>query len=147
MPGYKTILTATDFSGAALAGVLHAADLAKRFKSRLILAYVVEDRLPALILAASSQPADVIVENHRKHAEHSLESYAREHLAGVTVETIVLQGFAHEAIVELAKVREADLIVIGTHGHGFMEHILMGSTAERVLHRAPCPVLVVPSGR
>ena len=42
------------------------------------------------------------------------------------------------------KERQADIIVVGMHGHGFMAHALSGSTSERVLHHAPCPVLVVP---
>jgi len=147
MPEYKTIVTATDFSDAALAGIRHAADLAKRFKSRLILVYVVDARLPPLILDGSSEPAEVILENHRRNAERKLEAYAREHLEGLAAETMVLQGFPHEAIVEVARAREADVIVVGTHGLGFMGRMLMGSTAERILHSAPCPVLVVPSGR
>ena len=144
MPEYKTIVATTDFSDQALSGVQHAAELARRLGSRLVLAYVVEDRLPALILAASSEPAETIIENHRRHAENSLEAYAREHLGGHRVETVVLQGFAHEAIVELARAKDADLIVVSTHGHGFLGHVIMGSTAERIVHRSHCPVLVVP---
>jgi nucleotide-binding universal stress UspA family protein len=145
MPEYNTILTTTDFSDPALLGVRYAADLAAKLKCKLILAYVVEEKLPALILAASSVPAEAIIESHRKHAEKSLADYAGEHLSGTDVEAVVLQGFAHVAIVELARARKADLIVLGTHGHGFMGHILMGSTTERVIHEAPCPVMVVPS--
>jgi nucleotide-binding universal stress UspA family protein len=145
MPEYNTILTTTDFSDPALLGVRYAADLAAKLKCKLILAYVVEEKLPALILAASSDPAEAIIESHRKHAEKSLAAYAEEHLSGTGVETVVLQGFAHVAIVELARARKADLIVLGTHGHGFMGHILMGSTTERVVHESPCPVMVVPS--
>jgi nucleotide-binding universal stress UspA family protein len=125
--------------------VTYAVDLAAKLKCKLILAYVVEENLPALILAASSDPAEAILESHRKHAEQSLADYAAKHLVGSGVETVVLQGFAHVAIVELARARKADLIVLGTHGHGFMSHILMGSTTERVIHEAPCPVMVVPS--
>jgi nucleotide-binding universal stress UspA family protein len=145
MPEYNTILTTTDFSDPALLGVRYAADLAAKLDCRLILAYVVEEKLPALILAASPDPAEAIIESHRKHAEKSLVAYAEEHLPGTAVETVVLQGFAHVAIVELARVRKADLIVLGTHGHGVMGHVLMGSTTERVIHEAPCPVMVVPS--
>jgi nucleotide-binding universal stress UspA family protein len=147
MPAYKTILTTTDFSDPALLGIRYAADLAAKLKCKLILAYVVEERLPALILAASPDPTAEIIESHRKHAEKTLADYAEEHLAGTGVETVVLQGFAHVAIVELARARKADLIVLGTHGHGFMSHVLMGSTTERVIHEAPCPVMVVPSRR
>ena len=43
------------------------------------------------------------------------------------------------------RTRDVDLFVLGTHGHGFVSHVLMGSTAERILHHAPCPVLVVPA--
>ena len=104
-------------------------------------------QFPPLVFAASSEPTDVILENHRRQAEAQLHSYAREHLEGLKVETVVLQGFPHEAIVEVARARGGDLIVVGSHGHGFMGRVLMGSTAERILHIAPCPVLVVPSGR
>src|SRR5262245_46765223 len=112
MPEYKTIVTATDFSDAALAGVKHAASLAASFNSRLILVYVVDAHLPPLVFAASSEPTDVILESHRRHAERQLHSYAREHLEGLEVETMVLQGFPHEAIVEVARARGGDLIVV-----------------------------------
>lgn len=145
MPEYNTILTTTDFSDPSLLGVRYAADLAAKLECKLILAYVVEERLPALILAASPDPVDAILEGHRKRAEKNLAAFAAEHLSGSPVETVVLQGFAHVAIVELARARKADLIVLGTHGHGFMGHVLMGSTTERVIHESPCPVMVVPS--
>ena len=64
---------------------------------------ILEEKLPALILAASPEPTEAILESHRKHAEKSLADYAEEHLAGTDVETVVMQGFAHVAIVELAR--------------------------------------------
>ena len=60
------------------------------------------------------------------------------------MEVVILQGTVHEEVIRLARERKVDLIVVGMHGHGFLSHALAGSTAERVLHRAPCPVLVVP---
>lgn len=147
MPEYRTILTTTDFSEHALEGVKRAADLADRLGSELVVVYVVEERLSALILAASSESAEAIIERHRRHAEQHLAEYVQEHLPGRVLEAVVLEGVPHQAVVEFAGERSVDLIVVGTHGHGFVGHVLMGSTAERILHHAPCPVLVVRPGR
>jgi nucleotide-binding universal stress UspA family protein len=141
---YNRILATTDFSDQALAGVRRAADLAVRFGAKLTVVYVVDDRLPALILAASSETTDATVEKYRARAEQTLAAYVEEHLADHdNVDSVVLTGSPHEAVVELARKAKTDLIVVGTHGHGFVGHVLMGSTAERILHQAPCPVLVV----
>jgi nucleotide-binding universal stress UspA family protein len=139
---YKTILVTTDFSEPSVAALREASALAEAMGSRLILAYVVEDRLPPMILAASSEPTDKILEEHRRHAKASLASFAAEHLPGREVDTRVLEGVAWESIVLYAKNEEVDLLVMGMHGHGFVGHLLTGSTTERVLHQAPCPVLV-----
>jgi nucleotide-binding universal stress UspA family protein len=141
---YRKIIATTDFSDQSLAGVRRAADLAGRFGADLTVVYVVDDRLPALILAASSESVAATVEKYRKRAAKTLETYVSTHLPGMdNVESVVLTGSPHEAVVELARERQVDLIVVGTHGHGFVGHVLMGSTAERILHHAPCPVLVV----
>jgi nucleotide-binding universal stress UspA family protein len=145
MSEYKTILAATDFSEPALAAVQHAADLARRLGSRLLLTYIVEDHLPDLVLSGSTDTKAAMLEAHHTKAEESLKAYARDHLAGHTVDVVVTQGAPHECIVELAKAKNADLIVVGMQGHGIVGHILMGSTSERILHHAPCSVLVVPS--
>jgi nucleotide-binding universal stress UspA family protein len=143
MSGYQTILVTTDFSDPSRRAVKEAARLAERLGSRLVLAYVVEDRLPPMILAISSRAPEAILEEHRRHAKASLADLAREQLPGREVETRVLQGVPHQAIVEFAREEKVDLIVMGMHGHGFVGHALAGSTTERVLHHAPCPVLVV----
>jgi nucleotide-binding universal stress UspA family protein len=57
----------------------------------------------------------------------------------------VMAGHAAEAIVELARDRSADVIVVGTHGYGPIKHFVLGSVAERVLRRAECPVVTVPT--
>ena len=143
MAGYDTILCTTDFSEHALGGVKRAADLADRLGAGLTLIYVVEERLSALMLAASREPAEAILERHKQHAENALKAYVDEHLPGREVGTAVRIGVPHDEVVAHARECGADLIVVGTHGHGFVGHVLMGSTAERVLHHAPCPVLVV----
>ena len=59
------------------------------------------------------------------------------------VESVVREGYAATAIVEEAAEINADLIVIGTHGLSGIKHMLLGSIAERVVQKAPCPVLTV----
>jgi nucleotide-binding universal stress UspA family protein len=66
--------------------------------------------------------------------------------AGVEAEGEVREGLPSDAIVAAAQQWGADLIVMGTRGHTGLEHVLLGSVAERTLHKAPCPVMTVRSG-
>ncbi len=99
-----------------------------------------------MILAHTSETEDELIERHREQARKSLKQVAEQHLADRNVECVVRQGSDHQQIIALAKEVDADLIVMGMHGHGFLVHALAGSTTERVLHNAPCPVLVVGQG-
>ncbi len=63
----------------------------------------------------------------------------------VEIETTVVSGSPREAIVDEAKAWEADLIVVGSHGYGFWDRMLLGSVSDAVIHHAPCSVLVVRS--
>jgi len=79
--------------------------------------------------------------------EHrALEDLAeRLRAAGVDVKPLMVQGPTRDAIVEQARTFRADMIVLGSHGHGALFNLLVGSVAEGVLHAARVPVLVVPS--
>ena len=80
----------------------------------------------------------------RTEAEASLRRFASDLQGqGIRVDTVVCEGYAATVIVEEASVRHADLIVIGTHGRSGLKHLLLGSIAERVVQKAPCPVLTV----
>lgn len=67
--------------------------------------------------------------------------------AGVSSEPVLMQGSAVQGILEEAKSRRAELIIIGTHGHGRLYDFIVGSVANGVIRDAPCPVLVVPSSK
>jgi len=140
---YKTILVPTDLSQPSMDAVRHAATLADRVGARVVLTYVMEGKLPAMILAHTSETEEQLLERHREHARKALNDVATDILQGREVECVVRQGVDHEEIVALAQEIDAGLIVMGMHGHGFLVHALAGSTTERVLHHAPCPVLVV----
>lgn len=143
MSGYGTVLVSTDLSDPSTAALRHAAALADASGGSLIVTYVVEDRLPPLIMA---QTPDVrlLLQRHRETAAKALDDHIAEHLPGRQVEAVIREGIVHDEIVRLARERQVNLIVVGMHGHGFLAHALAGSTAARVLHHAPCPVLVVP---
>jgi len=64
---------------------------------------------------------------------------------GIDAKTLVVQGAAVEVILDEASKLKADLIVVGSHGHGAVYHLLVGSVSEGVLHRSACPVLIVPT--
>lgn len=140
---YRTILIPTDLSEPSQAAVSHAARLVRATGGKPVLTYVMEDRLPALIVAQSAKSKDELLEQHRRHAATSLQKVAEEQMQGLEVQCIVRSGVDYQEIVALAGEIDADLIVLGMHGHGFLVHALVGSTTERVLHHAPCPVLVV----
>lgn len=144
MAGYGTVLVATDLSDPSTAATRQAAALADAAGGRLIVTYVVEDRLPPLI-AAHTPDVQQLLARHRATAGKALGEYVARHLPGRQVETVVREGIVHEEVVRLAREHGADVIVVGMHGHGYLAHALVGSTAERVLHHAPCPVLVVPT--
>ncbi len=140
MSDYKTMLVATDCSDGAEMAMSTAADLAKRLGSRVLLVYAVEDRMPPLI---DSETRRLALEEHEKLAKSTIGDYARKRFGALEREELVEVGRPDEVILKLAKSYGADLVVVGSHGYGTLGKMLIGSTADRVLRRAPCPVLVV----
>jgi nucleotide-binding universal stress UspA family protein len=113
--------------------------------SRIVLVFVVEDHLPPLVGTLTLDEREGILESQRKNAGERIEEYAAQHLAGLEVETAALAGVASQEVVRYAEGHDVDLIVMASRGYGPLRQILIGSTAERVLHHASCPVLIVPS--
>lgn len=135
------ILVPTDFSYAADHALSLARQLARTWHARLMLMHVVApvsgpDRLFTSI--RTDQPVMAQL------AEQRLGRLARR-MKLLPHERIVRMGSAAEEILRLAAECKADLIVIGWHGHGALERLLIGNTALQVVRQAPCPVLIVPS--
>lgn len=147
MSDFATIVVTTDFSETSRRVFPPVAALARRFGSRVLVVHVVEDRLPPFVDEFTAMPMDEIVSGQIRRATDELDAFARESLPGMDVERIVLHGIPHVEIVKLAEERGADLIAMATHGGGFISHALFGSTTERVVRRAPCPVLTVRDPR
>jgi nucleotide-binding universal stress UspA family protein len=144
MSDFKTILLTTDFSETSLHAFAPALSVAEKFGAKLLLIYVEEDRLPPFAGELGSVRVGDILELHHERATKEIEHLGEAHLAGkVDYETIVVPGVPHREVVRIAEERNVDLIVIATHGRGFISHALFGSTTERVVRRSPCPVLTV----
>ena len=139
----KTILLTTDFSDTATRAVGPAIALARRFGAQLVLTFVEEDRLPPLVVEYMAVGVEDVLSQQVDRARTRLEEFAADHLSGFEdLELVIGVGTPHVEIVRLAEEKKVDLIVMATHGRGFISHAILGSTAERVLRRAPCPVLV-----
>ncbi len=137
----RRILVPTDFSDASRQAVPSAVALARQFDAALTLLYVVPTTLPA-----EFSHLGLTLEAHRltSEAERLLAEFrARELPRELKVQTLVKDGGAAFQINEAAQSIEADLIVLSTHGYTGLRHAWLGSTAERVIRHAPCPVLVI----
>ncbi len=139
----RTILVPLDFSAHADAILEWAAHLAEEHGSRLVLLHAHHLPVDFQQLEGAYLPDDFWVQV-KSEATESLEGYAeRLRSRGLTVEVAVREGYPVTVIEDEAAAREADLVVIGTRGQGGLKHLLLGSVAERVVQKAPCPVLTV----
>ena len=146
MTQLKRILVPTDFSDHSEHAAAYALELAKRYEADEIHCVHVSD-IPADLMATSAYymtgPSEQFVEQVRAESRKSLEAFAQKNFPGVPVETVFLEGRPFAEIVRYASENQVDLIVISTHGRSGIKHALFGSVAEKVIRKAPCPVLVV----
>ena len=140
----KRILVPVDFSPLSKKALLYAARLAQQFNAQVDLFHVLEPEIPpafeGFMIAppAVSNGATASCAGRMKTLVNSVRN------AGVArVGSSVRSGLAAFEIVEAAKELDVDLIVLATHGYTGWKHFAIGSTAERVVRAAPCPVLVV----
>ncbi len=140
----KTMLVTTDFSETSRKAFPLARGLAHKFGARIIVAHVEDDRLPPLLGEYAGVDLGRVLDTQHGRATRDLERLAGAELgSGTELQLRVVSGTPHVEIVRMAEETHADLIVMATHGRGFISHAILGSTTERVLRRAPCPVLVV----
>jgi len=136
----KNILITTDFSETSRTAFRLAEQVAEKFGGTMTLLHVQELHLPPLVYESAGTGVGQIEREHKELAESRLQELAQR--VGGIANHVVL-GTPHVEIVRFAKEHEIDLIVMATHGRGFFSHAILGSTTERVVRRAPCPVLTV----
>ncbi len=141
----RKILVPLDFSDQAEAVLEWAAHLAEEHGSRVLLLHAYHLPVEFQQLEGAYLPPD-FWSNVKSEAEEGLGRYAGELGGrGIEVESLVREGYPASVILDEAENQGADLIVIGTHGHSGLKHMLLGSIAERVVQKATCPVLTVKS--
>jgi nucleotide-binding universal stress UspA family protein len=139
------ILYPTDFSESSLEALKYAVSFAREFKAKLVLMHVVNEQIfsEGLSLPRATAPEALEQELTAEATRQIRMLIPASELAGLQLEQVILRGMPFLEIIRYAKANAVDLIVIGTHGRSGMEHIIFGSTAEKVVRKAPCPVLSV----
>jgi nucleotide-binding universal stress UspA family protein len=141
----KHILAPTDFSAHSRSALYYAAALAEKFAARITLLHVYQDMtlfLPETIAAGAVvvPPVEQMISAVHESLSREVQECKLDHLKPALE---VREGSAYYEIVRFAEEAGADLIVLGTHGRGALAHLLMGSVAEKVVRKSPCPVLTV----
>lgn len=143
------ILFASDFSDDANYALEYAMELARRFAAEILVLHV--DQPLAPVLTGGFGAGDVqleamnrLAEEHRMWALDELDrTVSRLREGGFKARTLLRVGVPFLEIINTALSESADLIVVGTHGRTGLAHVMLGSVAERVVRKSPCPVLTV----
>ena len=144
MIAMQKIVVPTDFSEYSKKSLRYAVEFARNFRAEILLIYVIEP----IAYPADFSFGQIALPNMetelRQRAEAQLQRLIEAEIQDQIVARFsVRSGKPSTEIVQLAAEENADLIIIATHGHGGLEHVLFGSTAERVIRKAPCPVLSI----
>lgn len=161
----KKILYATDLSETAVHAFAYAVSLANMYNAGITILHVIKEMPgePYLSSMISTETWKEIRERHYSKAREALIGKKRDHAvirdvlqdfseqakaeaedrAFVTDEIIIEKGDPARLIVQTAERGNFDLIVMGTHGHGAMADVLIGSTAKQVIRKSPLPVMVI----
>lgn len=144
MKQISTILFANDFSEGSDYAFDYALTLAKQFSARLLIVHVINEPVDLRGFYVPHISFENLEKEIADGAEKMMDRFCSENLAGFdSFEKYVLSGVPYEEIVKKAVDNGADLIIMGTHGRKGVDHLLFGSTAERVVRNAHCPVMTV----
>ncbi len=140
----KKVLVPIDFSDYSKEALNYSLNFINCFNAELTLIYVIEPVIYPPDFSAtqiSIPPTEVEI---TKNAEESLNQLINKEIpSDIKVKSIIKTGKPFVEIVETASEEDIDLIIISSHGHSGVEKILFGSTAEKVVRKAPCPVLTL----
>lgn len=138
------ILVPIDFSDYSKSALRYAVNFAKLFNAEILLIYVVEPVIYPPDFSMGQIAIPTIATEFDERAREELNKLAKNEIPQeIKVTTLIKSGKPFVEIIDTASEADVDLIIIATHGHSGVEHILFGSTAEKVVRKAPCPVLTL----
>jgi len=149
------LLVAIDFSELAVRIIAEAEKLAGSLHAQVLLLHVIPSPSPIIDLPHDAEMLDLMDVRHEKEeypslreapeSEKMLTIAAKLSAGGIDTTVIIAQNDEAAAIIEECEKQNADMIMLGSHGHGALFHLLVGSVSEEVIRRASCPVIIVPS--
>jgi universal stress protein A len=144
---FSKILLPTDFSDCSAEAARVARLLADRFGSRIVVLHVLDEPAALDPMFRGDVPLELLRGRMEQFARENMDAFLAAQFSGSgDVETMLATGIPYREIIKKARECGAGLIVIGTHGRTGMEHVIFGSTAEKVVRIAPCPVFSVRLG-
>lgn len=142
MNEFSTILVAVDFSDSSDNAFQLALTMARKFSSRLLIMHVINEPIDLRGFYVPHISFDKLEEEIAEGAKKLMESFCRQHIVDFeNYDTLIVPGLPFDEIIKQAEEQSADLIVLGTHGRTGLDHVLFGSTAEKVVRKSKVPVL------
>jgi nucleotide-binding universal stress UspA family protein len=144
MSEFKNILFATDFSDSSDHAFRFALSMAKCFNSSLLILHVINELVDLRGFYVPHISFDKLEEEMDASARKMMYKFIHNQLADYpNVQSFVTPGIPYDEILRLADEKGVDLIVMGTHGRTGLDHVLFGSTAEKVVRKSPVPVMTI----
>ncbi|PLX83982.1 MAG: universal stress protein [Desulfuromonas sp.] len=144
MKDFRTILYATDFSESSDYAFESALSLAKKFGARLLILHVINEPVDLRGFYVTHISFEKLEEEIEEGARKLMEKFCRTHIKDYdNYETFIVPGIPYDEIIKNAAENSADLIVLGTHGRTGLDHVLFGSTAEKVVRKSPVAVMTI----
>lgn len=136
----KNVLFATDFSACSNAALPYALSITRRYEAKCYAAHVMPTKAEMVMMSPESWPA--LIEEEEKKTQAYIEQLEKQ-FQGLPHEVLKLRGKIADTLTQIVEERDIDLLVLGTHGRAGVGKLFLGSVAEEILRRAPCPVLSV----
>lgn len=141
---FNNIVFATDFSEGSDYAFRAALSLARKYDSKLIVVHIINEPVDLRGFYVPHISFDKLEEEIEQGAEKLMEKFCRTHMQDFSnYESHVFPGIPYDEIIKKATEFNADLIVLGTHGRTGLDHVLFGSTAEKVVRKSPIPVMTI----
>jgi len=137
-PEIGSVLVTTDFSDGTADALVYAFSIAEECHAKIDVLHVVDE---LALIEMASDTRESVIDGVRKNLDRIVPAKAR---ALCETQTTVATGTAYQSILKTAKKDKVGLIVMNVHGKGMLDRLLVGSTAERVVRGAECPVLLIP---